>query len=80
MKNTVTIERYITAAHGALALAEKTEGRKLYDTFGEWRKEHPNHPAAKKNYPDNEYLQVISAFKAYFDKKALESDVYELTL
>lgn len=66
------VGKLVKASHRALMNEEirlnKKQGE-LYDTFGQWKKENPNNPIAKMNYPDNEYLQVISAYKAYFDSR-----------
>lgn len=60
-------KKLVQVSHEIFANQEKAKGQRLYDTFGEWKKENPNHPIAKKNYPDNEYLQVISNYRQYFD-------------
>ena len=56
----------------------KKKHGELYDTFGEWKKKNPNNPIAKRNYPDNEYLQVISAYRAYFDSRLSFDDELDL--
>lgn len=61
------IKKVISNEHWRIWMEEQTAGQRLYEKFGEWKKEHPKNPIAKKNYPDDEYLQIISAFKAYFD-------------
>lgn len=63
------VEQMITAAHNELAHNERANGKRYYETFGEWKKANPNNPVAKKNYPNDEYVMVISAFKTYFDKR-----------
>lgn len=64
------VGKLVKASHRALMNEEiKLNKKHLYDTFGQWKKQNPNNPIAKMNYPDNEYLQVISAYKAYFDSR-----------
>lgn len=66
------VGKLIRASHRALMNEEIRLNKKhgeLYDTFGQWKKQNPNNPIAKMNYPDNEYLQVISAYRAYFDSR-----------
>lgn len=76
------VERYIETAirneHFYLQMVEQRFGQRSYDTFGEWKKENPNHPLAKMNYPDYEYLNVISAFKVYFDRVCANSDELDI--
>ena len=61
-------ERFTIAAHNALAQEERRVGKRCFETFGEWKQNNPTHSMAKKNYPKDEYLAVISAHKNYFDK------------
>lgn len=71
----------VNAAHNELARDEKLHNKRFYETFGEWKKENPLHPLASKNYPEDEYVMVISAYKKYFDTIAvsrLEDDEDEL--
>lgn len=70
----------VRAYHADLERDEKRYGRRCYETFGEWKKLNQSNPVAKKNYPDNEYLLVISAYKKYFDKICDESkeNLYQL--
>ena len=72
------IQKVISNEHWRIWMEEQTAGQRVYEKFGEWKKEHPKHPVAKKNYPDDEYLQIISAFKGYFD--AVEANDDELDL
>lgn len=58
---------FIREYHNTLALHEKNTKRKQYDKFGEWKLQNPNNPMAKINYPDEEYVLVISAYKKFFD-------------
>lgn len=74
----------VAAYHKTLAFTEKTFNKRFYEKFGEWKKLNPNNPVAKKNYPDNEYVLVISAYKKYFDMLAeratQDATTYELDL
>lgn len=73
-----TVGKLVRASHRALMTEEIKQKKKhgeLYDLFGEWKKKNPNNPIAKRNYPDNEYLQVISAFRAYFDSRMSFDDL-----
>lgn len=75
------VGKLIRASHRALMTEEIRLNKKhgeLYDTFGQWKKKNPNNPIAKMNYPDNEYLQVISAFRAYFDSRMSFDDDLDL--
>lgn len=75
------VGKLIRASHRALMNEEIRLNKKhgeLYDTFGQWKKENPNNPIAKMNYPDNEYLQVISAYRAYFDSRMSFDDELDL--
>lgn len=65
-------ESYVRAAHNSCAREEQRYGEKLYTTFGEWKKKNPDSPIAKKNYPENEFVEVIAAYKSYFDKRYAE--------
>lgn len=60
---------YIRADHNTLAHKEQKYGVKMFSTFGEWKKEHPTNPLAQYTFPENEYLQVISAHIHYMKKK-----------
>lgn len=62
------IRSYIRSDHNFLKAQENKTGYK-YETFGAWRRANPDKPAASKNYPDDEYLLVIRAYRDYFDKK-----------
>ena len=69
------------AAHNELASEERRLGMRYFETFGEWKKQNPLNPMASKNYPEDEYVQVISTYKKYFDTLAatsLEDDEDEL--
>ena len=72
------IKKVIANEHWRFWMEEQTAGQRLYEKFGEWKKEHPKNPIAKKNYPDDEYLQIISAFKAYFDAVDAYDDELDL--
>lgn len=75
------VGKLIRASHRALMNEEIRLNKKhgeLYDTFGQWKKQNPNNPIAKMNYPDNEYLQVISAYRAYFDSRMSFDDELDL--
>lgn len=75
------VGKLIRASHRALMTEEIRLNKKhgeLYDTFGQWKKQNPNNPIAKMNYPDNEYLQVISAYRAYFDSRMSFDDELDL--
>lgn len=75
------VGKLIRASHRALMAEEIRLNKKhgeLYDTFGQWKKQNPNNPIAKMNYPDNEYLQVISAYRAYFDSRLSFDDELDL--
>ena len=72
------IKKVISNEHWRFWMEEQTAGQRLYDKFGEWKKEHPKNQIAKKNYPDGEYLQIISAFKAYFDAVDAYDDELDL--
>lgn len=75
------VGKLVRASHRALMNEEikyKKKHGELYDTFGQWKKQNPNNPIAKMNYPDNEYLQVISTFKAYFNSKLSFDDELDL--
>ena len=66
----MNLARYCVAeAHKALAMEEKKQNKKLYPTFGEWKKENPNRPIAKMNYPEDEYIEIIAAYPNYFNLK-----------
>ena len=62
-------ENLARACHNELKREEKRYGKVLYDKFGVWKRQHPEHPLANRNFPNGEYVQVISAFWNYFDKK-----------
>ena len=49
-------KQYVVAAHNELVREEKRLGKKVFETFGEWQKKHPNHPIAKKDYPKDEFV------------------------
>lgn len=66
-------KQMVQAAHKILEEQERKYGRQLYETFGQWKKEHPTYPIAKKNYPDEEYVQVIASYKNYFDAIAVSA-------
>lgn len=68
-----SVNGLIRAAHAELAREEKQHNKRMYETFGEWKALNPNHPVAKKNYPHDEYVMVISAYKTYFDGLAAAS-------
>lgn len=75
------VGKLIRASHRALMTEEIRLNKKhgeLYDTFGQWKKQNPNNPIAKMDYPDNEYLQVISAYRAYFDSRLSFDDDLDL--
>lgn len=65
-------ESYVRAAHNSCVREEQRCGEKLYTTFGEWKKKNPDSPIAKKNYPENEFVEVIAAYKSYFDNRYAE--------
>lgn len=67
-------EKLITVAHNSLVMEEKRVGKRCYETFGEWKATHSNHPVAKVNYPEDEYVIVISTYKSYFNKFAADDD------
>ena len=81
-KKTVEIKKYtewelntyadqlVVAAHNALAQDEKRLGKRCYETFGEWKQRHPNHPMAHKDYPKDEYIMVISTYRNHFERAA----------
>lgn len=54
-------ESYIRADHNTLAQHEQKAGIRLYETFGEWKKEHPTHELAQYTFPEDEYIQVIGS-------------------
>jgi hypothetical protein len=60
-------EGLIRVDHARLAAVEKKDGKRYFETFGEWRKANPLNPVASKNYPEDEYVMVISAHIKYFD-------------
>ena len=72
------VKKVIANEHCRIWVEEQTAGQRLYEKFGEWKKEHPKNPIAKKNYPDDEYLQVISAFRGYFDAVDAYGDELDL--
>ena len=75
------VGKLVRASHRALMNEEikyKKKHGELYDTFGQWKKQNPNNPTAKMNCPDNEYLQVISAYRAYFDSRLSFDDELDL--
>lgn len=74
------MKTYIRAEHTALERHERQAGERLYDKFGEWKAANPNHPIAKKNYPAEEYVQVIAAFRKYFDEQQAAANVVELDI
>jgi hypothetical protein len=74
------MKTYIRAEHTALERHELQVGERLYDKFGEWKAANPNHPIAKKNYPAGEYVQVIAAFRKYFDEQQAAANVVELDI
>lgn len=63
------LERCVISAHNELAQEERRQKKRMFGVFGEWKKENPTHSLAKMNYPNDEYIMVISAYKNYFDKK-----------
>ena len=74
-------ETQVNAAHNELVREERREKKSLYDKFGNWKRQHPEHPLASRNFPNDEYVQVISAFWNYFDKKYPDkSKIAELDL
>ena len=64
------MEGYIRARHNELARHEQQCKKRFYETFGEWKKRNSQHKLATMNYPEDEYVMVISDFKNYFDKRA----------
>lgn len=50
------------------ALAADTRNGVYHETFGEWKRENPRHRLANKNYPKNEFVEVISAYINYFNE------------
>ena len=75
------VKTLVRAAHNELARDEKLHKKRFYETFGEWKKQNQLSPIASKNYPEDEYVIVISAYKKYFDTLAaasLEDDDDEL--
>lgn len=66
---TYTKQEVLKYAEGYVAAYHRQLERDMFyhQTFGEWKKENPTHPLAIKNYPEEEYVQVISAYKKYFD-------------
>ena len=41
------IKKVISNEHWRLWMEEQTAGQRLYDKFGEWKKEHPKNPIAR---------------------------------
>ena len=72
------VKMVIANEHCRIWMEEQTAGQRIYEKFGEWKKKHPKNPIAKKNYPDNEYLQIITAFKSYFDAVGVYDDELDL--
>lgn len=62
------IEPLVKATHNYFAGMNKNH-KCQFETFGEWRKEHPTHRLANKNYPKNEYVIVISQYFEYFNAR-----------
>jgi hypothetical protein len=73
-------DRMIAAEHKAFAQLEQKHGMKCYDTFGEWKKTHQTNPLAAYTFPENEYLQVISAHLTYFKIKYPPKTFNEITI
>ncbi len=46
-----------------------------FETFGEWKKKNPTHRLANRNYPDDEYVIIISNYFKYFEEKYAEEVV-----
>lgn len=68
-------ESYVRAAHNQYLREEQRHGEKIYPTFGEWKKKNPNNPIAKKNYPEEEFIQVIAAYHTYFNNKCINIEL-----
>ena len=66
------VKNYIQAVHNIFAKEEQRYGKRIYTTFGEWKKKNPKNPVAKKNYPEDEYIEVIAEYKTYFNKMYAE--------
>lgn len=74
------MDRMIAAEHRAFYQVEQKLNERVYDTFGEWKKTHQTHELAMYPFPENEYLQVITAHMTYFKIKYPPKTFNEITI
>lgn len=73
------VGQMVNQTHNFFKMAEKRYGA-YHETFGAWKLRNPYHPLAKKNYPNDEYVEVISQWFNYFEDIYAEKDYVSLDI